>query len=284
MAGALLEDPKHTITENGVHCSDPDCVISTCVNSKLSKLIRNDKNNDRSSNTLTGCADISIASAMDGMDSAPTVADTELWWRDLQSLGLLAQPAADFPFQDVTATKVGWSRPHDPMVPAPQPCSGQGMQLVRNQPPSQPFGLFHPWTEERNSHPSVLQSQLVTILPSQDSQVMGINPQIPNISSAPQYNANRGKFRTQEAGTIVKSHVNSGMAGKRSNDCDVIKNQQGRLKCTRKLFGILSLIFQAFDSPHIAELEEYYEDVLQKALIKIQVAKFDVSSQSSEVR
>ena len=64
------------------------------------------------------------------------------------------------------------------------------------------------------------------------------------------------------------------MAGEFEKSSDISRNPTSRIQCTRKLFGILSLILQAFqDGPYAAELEEHYASALQKALTEIQHAK-----------
>ena len=40
MSSAMPKDPNHTITENGVHCSNSDCALPMCINSKLGNLIK----------------------------------------------------------------------------------------------------------------------------------------------------------------------------------------------------------------------------------------------------
>ena len=49
---------------------------------------------------------------------------------------------------------------------------------------------------------------------------------------------------------------------------------KSRMQSSSKLFGILSLILQAFDCPLTTELEDRYVCALQKALVEIQNARF----------
>ena len=99
-----------------------------------------------------------------------------------------------------------------------------------------------------------------------------------NIPSPPQirYGANHGELgiKGSEAGllqgpkinihtTVLSSpQVHQFMAGEFGNSSDISRNPTSRIQCTRKLFGILSLILQAFqDGPYAAELEEHYASV-----------------------
>jgi len=55
-----------------------------------------------------------------------------------------------------------------------------------------------------------------------------------------------------------------------------------RIKSSSKLFGILSLILQAFDCPLTTELEERYVCALQRALEEIQTSARSYSQKSQE--
>ena len=59
---------------------------------------------------------------------------------------------------------------------------------------------------------------------------------------------------------------------------------KSRMQSSSKLFGILSLIFQAFDCPLTTELEERYVCALQRALVEIQNARsYSQKSQEQEI-
>ena len=81
----------------------------------------------------------------------------------------------------------------------------------------------------------------------------------------------------------------SSFGGKRSKEIRAKFQAQYHWKSSpeakgRKLFGILSLIFQAFDCPLTTELEERYVCALQRALVEIQNARsYSQKSQEQEI-
>ena len=118
---------------------------------------------------------------------------------------------------------------------------------------------------------------------------LSTTPLMANIPSPPQirYGANHGELGIKgfEADLLEGPKINTHttflsspqiqfMAGEFESASEISRNPTSRMECTRKLFGILSLILQAFqDGPHTAELEGYYASALQKALTEIQHAK-----------
>ena len=89
MSSAIPKDPNHTITENGVHCSNSDCVLPMCINSKLGNLIKKSTDCKRAEKSKA-TTDTSLKNAADyKVNSAAANGDMEQWWRDLQSLGIL---------------------------------------------------------------------------------------------------------------------------------------------------------------------------------------------------
>ena len=264
MTSVMLKDPSHTVTDDGVHCSDSNCVLPMCINSKLGKLIKNGTDNAGRADNVTGSTDMNLQTVIEnGMGSATTEGHMELWWRDLESLGVLEQPPmatdahTDLPFLH------GQNNPPNQMESALKPCLSQGMQLVRDQPHSWMADLNLPCLEDSiiNSRQilSVKQpmatsssgsSHFNAALQSQDLQVMAMNPLMTNISS---------QLGINETGTGL-----SGCSGYTE------MNKSGK---SGKLFEILSLIFQAFEGPHTANLEELYASALEKALNEIRAAK-----------
>ena len=271
MASAMLKDPSHTVTDDGVHCSDSNCVLPMCINSKLGKLISNGTDNAGRAENVTGSTDMNLQTVIEnGLGSATTEGHMELWWRDLESLGVLELPPTatdahtDLPFLH------GQNNPPKQMESALKPCLSQGMQLVRDQPHSwmgeeprslaiqdlpchedsmntsrQIFAVKQPMATSSSGS-----SHFDAALLSQDSHVMAMNPLMTNIPS--QFGINEAR-----RGLLGCSGYND-------------KHKSGK---SGKLFEILSLIFQAFDGPHTAHLEEYYASALQKALNEIQAAK-----------
>ena len=70
MSSAMPKDPNHTITQNGIHCSNSDCVLPMCINSKLGNLIkkstdckRAEKSKATSDTSLKNAADYKVNSA-----------------------------------------------------------------------------------------------------------------------------------------------------------------------------------------------------------------------------
>ena len=314
-AKSLLEDSDHTA---GTPCSNKDCPHPICINSKVAK-IKIDTDNKRANKR--GSAGRGAAPEGE-MNSAVSEDNMELWWQDLQSLGVLELPAAADIYNTAHATLNGRNDPENQHVPASLSCCwGHEMQFVRNdQPQPQPLGLFHWMGEETLRSPAVQNSSACLvetmktcsrqILPvsqpmateqtdpscrfvtaaisSQDSQVMTIAPLMANIPPPPQirYGANHGELgiKGSEADLLQGPKINTHttflsspqiqfMAGEFESASDISRNPTRRMECSRKLFGILSLILQAFDGPHTAELEGYYASALQKALTEIQHAK-----------
>lgn len=320
MAATTLQVGDHTVTRNGVHCSKSDCVLSTCINSKIGK-IKKDTDAARAQKRKRSRRQVNTAES--GMDSRVTKEQhTELFWEDIGTI--LDQHAfEDFrdtqtgsPYQDIAAIRDGTTTadPHGQSSAAP-PCFGQrGMQLVRSQP--------QPWMEEQNpSFPPVVQNSSCLVQskktsrqflsanqpmvteqtdPRQYFTAVPQNSQITNAMTTPTMNipsasdnccgatcsrlgigtrsleglpfilTEYSKGNTQ---TCLNSHQVYSTVGQYGNTSDISRNPRGRFHPTRRLFGILSLILQAFDGPHTAELEECYTSALQKALTEIQAAK-----------
>ena len=149
MTSVMLKDPSHTVPDDGVHCSDSNCVLPMCINSKLSKLIKNDTDNPGRADNVTGSTVMNLQTVIEnGMGSATTEGHMELWWRDLESLGVLELPPmatdahTDLPFLH------GQNNPPQQMESALKPCLSQGMQLVRDQPHSWMADLNLPCLED----------------------------------------------------------------------------------------------------------------------------------------
>ena len=153
-AKSLLEDSDHTA---GTPCSKKDCPHPICINSNVAKM-KIDSDNKRANKR--GSAGRGAAPE-GGMNSAVSGHNMELWWQDLQSLGVLELPAAADIHNTAHATLDGWNDPQDQPVPSSQSSCrwGHEMQFVRNdQPQPQPLGLFHWMGEETLRSPAVQNS------------------------------------------------------------------------------------------------------------------------------
>ena len=69
---------------------------------------------------------------------------------------------------------------------------------------------------------------------------------------------------------------------KTKNSSPVKRKLMGSTQCSSRLFGILSLILQAFDSPMTAELEQRCVGVMQRALEEIQNAHYIAISKNND--
>ena len=234
MSLAMLKDPNHTITENGVHCSNSDCVLPMCINSKLGNLIKKSTDRKRAENSKA-TTDTSLKNAADcKMNSVAANGDMEQWWRDLQSLGILDQfPSnthTDRPFlyeqNDSSPSQLGAIL---------RPCFSQGIRVLGNQ-----------------TQPCIQQ----------------VHPGSSTVPNLPFF----GDGLYQDTQTVVTNPlIQSGIAKHETdplNDSDASRSAK-----SGKLFEILSLIFQALEGPHTANLEEHYTSALQKALHEIQAVK-----------
>lgn len=308
-AKSMQEDLSHPA---GLPCSERDCPLPMCINSKVGKMKTD--------------TDHRVANRKRRSHSASDTEDNmELWWQDLQSLGVLEQPADGSIdnitlFQDTNANAIqdDWNHRQDQPMPALQSCRlGYEKHLVGDQSQAKPLGAIHWLGDAIPRSPSVQRSsglvksietynrQLFSVSQplateqtepsrsafialSHDSQVMIRAPlKATNSSSHPQmqYCANGGEcgimgFESSllEGSNNNKPNVRSSLyehfkARKFENACEIARKPSHRVNCTRKLFAILSLIFQALDDPCMAELEEHCVHVLQKALNEIWEAK-----------
>lgn len=175
--------------------------------------------------------------ADDKMSSVAANGDVEQWWKDLESLGVLEQlPMTSNTHIDLSAFLYEKNDPSPSHLGAVlRPCFSQGIPLIGNQP--------QPWIGEVHSSASPVHNlPFLDAGLCQDTQTAVINP-----------------------------FIQSGIT---KNGTDPLKDTDA-YKSTKsgKLFEILSLIFQALEGPHTANLEEYYASALQKALHEIQAVK-----------
>lgn len=321
MAATTLQVGDHTVSRNGIHCSKSDCVLSTCINSKIGK-IKKDADAARAQKRKRSRGQVNTAES--GMSSRVTKEQhTELFWDDIGSI-LEQYSFEDFRntqtgslYQDIAAILDGPTAadPCEQGSAAPPSFGQHGMQLVRSQ--------QQPWMEEKNpSYPVVENSSCLVQSTKTSRQFLSANQpmvteqtgssqcfravpqnsQITNpmstppidISSAydircdatrnrlgretrslegPPFTLTDHEYSKRNTQTCLNSHQVYSTLGQNGNASDISRNPRGRFSTTGRLFGILSLIFQAFDAPHTAELEECYTSALQKALTEIQAAK-----------
>lgn len=324
MATAMLQDNDQDMMRHALHCSESDCVLPICINSKVGKI---KQNTDKARVKKRGRRSRGVHTVDVGMNTvAAKEANTELLWDDLDSiLELHASENTHGHFgssyQDTAAAILEPGTTHDPLGydqgSALQPSCGQrGIQLVRNQPQS--IELCHSWMENppypvgRNSprrvkstntsrqflsvnqrmvpHQTDSSEFATALLRAPNSQIRRtplITPPI-SIPYAPDIrcDANRGQheigtglplafteYPKGNSQTVLTSHQLHSIAGKFGNANDINRNPPGGFQPSVNVFRILSLILQAFDSPHTAELDECYTCALQNALAEIQAAK-----------
>ena len=157
---SVLEDPDHTA---GTPCSNKDCPHPICINSKVGKM-KIDTDNKRANKRRSAGRSAALEG---GMNSAASEDSMELWWQDLQSLGVLELPAAADIHNTAHATLDGRNDSQDQPVTASQSSCrwGHEMQFVRNdQPQPQPLGLFH-WIGEETLRSPVVQNSPCLVKP-----------------------------------------------------------------------------------------------------------------------
>ena len=325
MAETTLQDGgDHILTSNGIRCSKSDCVLSTCINSKVGKIKKDSEaamaqKRKRSSGKVNTVENGMGRSVENGMGRSVTKEQhTELFWEDLGSI--LEQHA----LEDFKDTYTGSfnpvlldGAPHEHGSVA-QPSFGQREILLdRSQ--------QQPWMEEQTPRFPFVQSsscfvksaktsrqslpasqQMVTEQTDYSSQFLSsvpknsqitypmttaptINiPSSPDIRCDPTHSelgvgtssleglsSTLTEYHKGNTKTSLNSHQVYSTDGQFGswNASDISRNPRGRVRPMGRLFGILSLILQAFDGPHTAELEECYTSALQRALTEIQAAR-----------
>lgn len=313
MAAITLLDAGHILTTNGVHCSRSDCVLPICINSKVGNINKNSKTakpkkrgrKPKKVRTVVGGMDNTVAMAkkrgrkpkkvktvVDGMENTATMTENaELMldqdmMEDLQDI--LARHASEnthcCPSSSSSSSFLdGMTNDAYDQGSASQPSFGQwGMQLVGNQPQS--LELFHSRKVEETSRLSVVANAPFLAKGQTSHQVLSLNqPMVTHSSqfaSAVPQDQNSPIISTplitQPMNIQTSAHQGDSITGPFGYaSADISRNARGGFndQPAGTLLGILSLIFQVLDSPHTAELEEYYTSALQKALTEIQAAK-----------
>lgn len=311
MYATPLQNGDHTVTRNGhVHCSQQDCILPVCINSKVSKI----KKHIDASSAKRRARNRGQVRTVEGKVQGSTVTKeerTEQFWEDIESIlkcNVSGDPEADSHYQHIVGNLDGVADPRE-QGSAEQSCFDQrGAQPVRSQP--------QPWIEGPNPHSLVGQNcnspktsrQILT--PNQPMETEQIDlshfltalPQIyqvtnavitPSNSIAPAsdtpYDATLSDFGTGATSlegfpiNFIDSLTGKTQTGLNSREAwptvgqtgsdRGVRTPRGRFQTMGKLFGILSQILQAFDGPYTAELEECYTSALQKALAEIQAVK-----------
>lgn len=280
----------NTVTSSGVHCLRPDCVLPTCINAKVGKI---KKNTDSSAAKKSRKSRALVNTAEGGIGSSVTKEqDAELFWGDLESIlkqNVSVNTHNGSLYQDIAAIPDGTADPHE-QGSVSEPSFGQlRIQVVRNQPQL--------WMQERNPRFSVVSNPSSVVDNTKISrQFLSVNQPIVteqtdwspfsannHVITPPSYSHSAPSLQydvTYRNPGIGKSSL-AGLNGPQvhstieqfENTPDISINPRRRIYPMGKVFGILSLILQAFDSPHTAQLEECYTSALQKALSEIQAAK-----------
>ena len=270
-------DPDHVTC---IPCSNNNCPNPICINAKLAKM-RNMNTKGRRAGKRRS-AGKTVVLQKSGMESSANEDEREMMWQDL--LGVLEMPTGEntnsaFSLQENTAYAIldGQNDPQEePITTSQSHRWDHEMQMLGNESETQ-FRSLHNWMEENNSRSQCIQKSPCAVKSSKPISRSTVSVSQPSRMEKAGLNLH---------GTAAFSHdpqvrlaplvakiptIQSG--GNGGIESDIARNPSCRIQCMRKLFGILSLIFQAFEGPCTAEVEEHYTSALQRALDEINRAK-----------
>lgn len=276
---SLHADPNHDAC---IPCSNNDCPHPICINAKLSKMKKMNAQGRRAGKRKSGGETVVLQNS--GMESSANEDERELMWQDL--LGVLEIPADDndsngaFFSEESSAhaTLDGKNDPQDEPIAASQPHRwDHEMQGLGNESETHIPGL-HNCMEESTARSRCVQKFHCLVRSSKacSRQIVPVSQPLPTEQARSNCNGTAAFSHDPQLRTMahlvaniptIQYGVNRGI------ESDMARNPSYRVQYMRKLFGILSLIFQAFEGPCTAGLEEHYASVLQRALDEILHAK-----------